>query len=244
MRKIRCLVVDDERYAREELIYLLGEFARIEVVGEADNGEAALVKAVQYLPDVVFLDIEMPKMNGIEVAKGLKELKEAPLIIFATAYPEFAVEAFRINALDYLLKPYHTEQLAQTVMRIETDLHISSSPEQEQAEQPGRLAVESEGEIDYVLVDTILYMFREGKLTKIVTKENTYEVRLTLKELEKRLEKYAFFRIHKSFIINLKDVRRLTPWFNGAYHVELAGVTEKLSVSRNYVKELRNRLEL
>jgi len=123
VRIIRTLIVDDERYAREELAYLVGSFPGIEVVGEAESGESAILQALQLQPDVVFLDVEMPKMNGVEVAKSLMELKKVPLIIFATAYPQFAAEAFRLNALDYLLKPYDTEHLKQTISRIEKELH-------------------------------------------------------------------------------------------------------------------------
>lgn len=242
MRTIRALIVDDERYAREELTYLLSQFPGVQVVGEAENGELALLKALQHLPDVVFLDVEMPKMNGIEVAKALVELKKVPLIIFATAYPQFAAEAFRINAIDYLLKPYDEEQLQQTIHRIEKSMY--PSPVADAAESLGKLAVEADGEITYLLPQNILYIYREEKVSKIITLKASYEVRMTLKELESRLLPFSFFRIHKGYLVNLKHVSRLTPWFNGAYQLELEGVDEKLSVSRNYVKDLRQRLEL
>lgn len=242
MRKIRVLVVDDERYAREELIYLLSQFPSIQIVGEAESGDASIVQALQQVPDVVFLDIEMPKMNGLETAKALNELKKVPLIIFATAYSNFAVDAFRINAVDYLLKPYDEEQLKQTVKRIEKILqssHVAGT-----SESLGKLAVEEDGEIHYVLPEMILYIYRDGNVTKMVTKEKTFDARITLKELENRLHSFSFFRIHKSYLVNLNYVNRLTPWFNGAYELELQGVGELLSVSRNYVKDLRQRLEL
>lgn len=242
MGTIRMLIVDDERYAREELTYLLGKFPGVQVVGEAESGEAAILKALQLQPDVVFLDVEMPKMNGIEAAKTLVELKKVPLIIFATAYPQFAAEAFRINATDYLLKPYDEGQLEQTIARIEKTLH--PAPLAETAEKPGKLAVETGGDIDYILPQEILYIYRDEKVTKIITQTADYEVRTTLKELESRLVPYSFFRIHKGYLVNLKYVSRLTPWFNGAYQLELEGLDEKLSVSRNYVKDLRQRLEL
>lgn len=242
MGTIRTLIVDDERYAREELTYLLGKFPGVQVVGEAESGEAAILKALQLQPDVVFLDVEMPKMNGIEVAKTLVEFKKVPLIIFATAYPQFAAEAFRINATDYLLKPYDEGQLEQTIARIEKALY--TAPLADTAEKPGKLAVETGGDIDYILPKEILYIYRDEKVTKIITQTSDYEVRTTLKELESRLVPYSFFRIHKGYLVNLKYVSRLTPWFNGAYQLELEGLDEKLSVSRNYVKDLRQRLEL
>jgi two-component system, LytTR family, response regulator LytT len=241
---IKALVVDDERYSRDELKHLLGEYSSIQVAGEADSGESAILQSIQHSPDVVFLDVEMPKMNGMEAAKSLLELKNPPLIVFATAYPQFAAEAFRYEAVDYLLKPYDEEQLAQTVARIERLLHPSHSSEPDASRQLGKLAVEGEGEILYLDPGDILYMYREEKVSKIITKAGEYEVKTPLKDLESRLGAYSFFRIHKSYIVNLDYITRLTPWFNGAYQLEIQGHNEKLSVSRNYVKALRQQLEL
>ena len=242
MDQIKVLVVDDERYAREELIYLLEKFPSIRIIGEAENGEKAVLQGLQLQPDVVFLDIEMPKMNGMEVAKSLIALKKVPLIVFATAYPQFAAEAFRINAIDYLLKPYEEKQLEQTVSRIKKELLPTSQVEL--ANPLSKLAVEVDGEIDYIQPKKILYMFREDNVTKIITENVEYEIKLSLKELESRLTPFSFFRIHKSYLVNLNYVSRLTPWFNGAYQLEVEGKEEKLSVSRNYAKSLRDRLEL
>lgn len=242
IQPIRTLIVDDERYAREELIYLMGNFTGIQVVGEAENGESAILQALQLQPEVVFLDVEMPKMNGMEVAKSLMEFKKVPIIVFATAYPQFAAEAFRINAIDYLLKPYDQEQLKQTISRIEREVYQSKPTET--ASTLGKLAVEADGEIDYIQLKDILYMYREEKATKIVTSSREYEVKVSLKELESRLVPFFFFRIHRGYLVNLNYVTRLTPWFNGAYQLELEGREEKLSVSRNYAKQLQHRLEL
>lgn len=238
---IRALVVDDERYAREEMIYLLGQFERVKVVGEADSGESAIIKAMQLQPDVVFLDIEMPKIDGMEVAKTLGALKKVPLIIFATAYPQFAAQAFRVHAMDYLLKPYDEEQLRQTIERVEQLLQ-RTQPETS-PKRMDRLPVETEGEIHYIPIGDILYVHREEKWTKVVTPTRDYETRMTLKELDSRLTHSSFFRIHKSILVNLVHVSSLTPWFNGAYQLEVDERPEKLAVSRNYVKELRQRLE-
>jgi len=242
MPKITTLIVDDERYAREELTYLVSKFPSIHVVGEAENGESAILQALKLKPDVVFLDVEMPKMNGMEVAKSLMSMKEVPLIVFATAYPQFAAEAFRFNAIDYLLKPYDVEQLRQTINRIEKEL--SPPATKEEPSTIGKLAVETDGEINYVLIRDIIYIYREDNVTKIVTGSRKFDVKFSLKELEDRLVPFSFFRIHKGFIVNLTYVSRLTPWFNGAFQLEIEGREEKLSVSRNYVKDLRHRLEL
>ncbi|CDO03397.1 Sensory transduction protein LytR [Oceanobacillus picturae] len=241
MKQIDVLVVDDERYAREELVHLLGDFKHIRVVGEAESGEDAIVKSLTLKPDIVFLDIEMPKMNGMEAAKVLQELKKAPLIIFATAYPQFAADAFRLEALDYLLKPYEEEQLQETISRVEKRLFTA---DEQTIVAKGKLSIETEGEIHYLNPADILYLSREDKFTKIFTADKEYHVRATLKDLEARLAGFEFFRIHKSYVVNLSYVKMLTPWFNGAYQLKLEGKEEALAVSRNYVKALRSKLEL
>jgi two-component system response regulator LytT len=242
MRSIKALVVDDERYAREELTFLLEGFSYVKVVGDMDHGEMAILETIRLQPDVVFLDVEMPKVSGIEVAKSLKELKKVPLIVFATAHPEFAAEAFRINALDYLLKPYDPEQLTQTMERIKNQLF--PDVQTQSASSLGKLAVEQEGEIQYIVVQDILYATPDGKNTKVFTKTAEYKVKSSLKELETKLTDFYFFKIHKSYLVNLNHVVRLTPWFNGAYELEVAGRKGRLPVSRNYARELQRRLDL
>lgn len=240
---IKTIIVDDELYNRDELKFLLQSYPSIQIIGEAETGEAAIMKSIQLQPEVIFLDVEMPLMNGIEVAKALIELKKPPLIVFATAYPEFAVEAFRYDAIDYLLKPYDEEQLKETIERIERKL---STPIQEQTleKSTGKLAVEADGEIFYLEPKDILYIFRDDKITRIIAKAGEFEVKTPLKDLENRLSLFNFFRIHKGYLVNLKYVTRLTPWFNGAYQLQVEGKDELLSVSRNYVKALRIRLEI
>ncbi len=239
---IKTLIVDDELYSRDELKHLLKAFPAIEIVGEAESGEAAIMKSLQLQPDVVFLDVEMPRMGGMEAAKSLMELKKAPLIVFATAYPQFAAEAFRYDAVDYLLKPYDEDQLKETIERIEKK--FNRYQESDIAKSAGKLAVEVDGEIFYLEPKDILYMFRDDKLTKIIAKTGEFETKTPLKDLESRLSSFNFFRIHKSYLVNLEHIKRLTPWFNGAYQLQIEGREEMLSVSRNYVKTLRMRLEI
>ncbi len=240
--RIKALVADDEMYSRDELKHLLQQYPQIQVIGEADSGEGAVMKAIQLQPDVVFLDIEMPKMNGMEAADSLKKLKHAPLIVFATAYPDFAAQAFRFEALDYLLKPYDEEQIGETVQRLEK-LLLQANQTDEQTRN-GKLALDGSGDIIYVDPKEIQYIFHEEKVSKIILANEEYVTKMPLKELENRLSGYSFFRIHKSYLVNLEYIKRLTPWFNGAYQLELDGVEEQLSVSRNYVKALRARLEI
>ncbi|MGE7623760.1 LytR/AlgR family response regulator transcription factor [Viridibacillus sp. NPDC096237] len=242
MESIRALIVDDELYNREELKHLLSGFSSILIVGEAKTGEEAIMQAIQLQPDVVLLDVEMPSMNGMEVAKSLRALKKVPLIIFSTAYPQFAAEAFRYEAVDYLLKPYDEEEMKQAVERVKNKLQFQ--PVGEQKKNSGKLAVEVEGEIVYLNLEIIYYFSREDKITKIMTQLGEYETKAALKDLEFRLHSYSFFRIHKGFLVNLKYIKGLSPWFNGAYQLEIEGQESLLPVSRNYVKGLRKSLEI
>ena len=239
---MNVLVVDDEPYNREELKYLLGSYREIKSVKEAESGEEAVMNTMRDQPDVIFLDVEMPKMNGMEVAESIRKLKNPPLIVFATAYPQFAAEAFRYEAVDYLLKPYDEAQLEETMQRL-VNKHVKDvSVKPDRA--PGKLSVEVDGDIHYLELKDILYMERVEKKTRLITKQGEFSTNAALKVLEARLLSHGFFRIHKSFLVNLKYIQKLTPWFNGAYHLQLEGTDEKLSVSRNYVKSLREQLEL
>lgn len=242
MEPIRTLIVDDEPYSRAELKHLLSSYPFIRVVGEADSGETAIIKAIQQQVEVVFLDVEMPKMNGMKTAKALMELNKSPFVVFATAYPQFAVEAFRYDALDYILKPYDEEHLAETLSRIEKKL--SASKEQTHGKSAGKIAIDTDGEIFYIDPRDILYLVRNEKSTKLITKGGDFETKSPLKDFEARLVSYDFFRIHKSFLVNLEYVMKLTPWFNGAYQLQIEGNDELLPVSRNYAKSLRSRLEI
>lgn len=239
---IKALLVDDEPYSIDELKHLLSFYPNIQIVGEAGSGETAVMRTIELQPDVVFLDIEMPKTSGMAAAKAMMELKKAPLIVFTTAYPQFAAEAFRLDVVDYLLKPYDEEQLHDTVQRLEK--HFNRRKEPELDTFTSKLAIECDGEIIYIEPKDVLYIIKEEKLTKLITNTNEYETKSSLKDLESKLLNYGFFRVHKSFLVNLEYVTRLSPWFNGAYQLQIAGRKEMISVSRNYVKALRTRLEI
>ncbi|AYB43866.1 LytR/AlgR family response regulator transcription factor [Paenibacillus lautus] len=242
--RIRTLIVDDERYSREELKYLLKQHPALEIIGEADSGEQALLKTLQLKPEAVFLDVEMPLMNGLEAASALIGLKLPPKIVFATAYPQFGVEAFRFEALDYLLKPIDEERLAETVRRLEQSLRKDEIAVPLPAKSCGKLSLEADGEITFIAPDDIIYISREDAYSKIVTANKEYHVKTPLKELEAKLRLYPFFRIHKSYVVHLDYVKSLVPWFNGAFQLELKGCSDKLAVSRNYAKAFRDALEL
>ncbi|MDQ0256793.1 two-component system response regulator LytT [Evansella vedderi] len=241
--KIRTVIVDDEPHGRDELKFLLSEYREMEIVGEAESGEKGLEVIIKKEPDVVFLDIEMPQMSGMELAQSLKNMKKVPLIIFATAYPDYATKAFRVQALDYILKPFDEDQLKETVEVVKARLNIQGAAGRS-VRRGSKLAVEDDGRIIYLSPNEITYLFREERETIICTKDRQYRAKLPIKDLEVKLNGYPFFRTHKSYLVNLEKVEELIPWFNGAYQVKVEGKKEEIPVSRNYVKELRERMEL
>ena len=239
---MRVAIIDDEPYSREEMKHLLSGYPWVEVVGEASSAEKGLEVILTKNPDVLFLDIEMPGMSGVDLAETLHKMKRKPEIVFATAYPDYALKAFRVEAVDYLLKPFEESQLAQTMERLKSLVKI----ETETRESPslGKLAVQDEDKIVFISPQDILYIFREERETFICTEKKKYTCRLPIKDLEAKLATYPFFRVHKSYLVQLPFVEELIPWGSGVYQLKVHGADEAIPVSRNYVKELRERLEL
>ena len=242
-KRIKIVIVDDEPLSRDELKFLLEKHHDIEIIGEADSGESGLQKIMTKEPDVVFLDIEMPQMSGLDLANTLQNMKKVPEIIFATAYPDYAAKAFRVKALDYLLKPFDEHQLEETLKRIRERMqgNMKQGPS---SSLMAKLAVEDDGRFVYLSPKDITYLCREERETIIYTKEAKYSSKVAIKDLEEKLKGYTFFRTHKSYLVNLDMVEQLIPWFNGAYQLKVFGEKREIPVSRNYVKSLREHLEL
>lgn len=235
---IKTLVADDEKYSREELKYLLKEHPSIKISGEAATGREALSKIIDDEPELLLLDIDMPEMTGTELAAILKKMKNPPLIIFTTAYSEYAVEAFKVQAIGYLLKPIDEKELSEAVAYAAELLEAKQDP------SPGKLAVGIDESITYLNPSDVLFASRENNTTTIVSSKGNFKSRTTLKELESRLVLHSFFRVHKSYLVNTEAITEMTPWFNGAYQLTLNGTDVQIPVSRNYVKTLRSRIEL
>jgi two-component system, LytTR family, response regulator LytT len=242
---MKVAIIDDEPYSREEMKHLLGEYNWIEIVGEASSAEKAMELILTQDPQVLFLDIEMPGMSGVDLAEALQKMKQKPEIVFATAYPDYALKAFRVDAVDYLVKPFDEEQLSQTMERLKKVIYTSSdTAEKEAAKTLGKLSVQDEDKIIFIDPGDIRYIFREERETYICTAKKRYTCKLPIKELEAKLATHPFFRVHKSYLVQLPYVEELIPWGNGVYQLKVHGSKEKIPVSRNYVKELRERLEL
>ncbi|MEB3101592.1 LytR/AlgR family response regulator transcription factor [Ferviditalea candida] len=253
---IRVMVAEDERLAREELVYLLEQEDGIEILPQANNGRELLQYIEQFEPDVIFVDIQMPEISGLQAARMLSSRKNPPMIVFTTAHEDYAVEAFGLNALDYLLKPYDHHRLKETINRIrsrmlpkaKTDEALSPKASNGRMQgTPGRFTklVIDDGSRK-ILIDpaAILYAERDERSVHIHTTDQKYSTKMTLQQLEERLHEYPFFRPHRSYLVNLNMILELVPWFNGAYNVILKDHQRtQIPVSRSSVKDLLDLLE-
>ncbi len=240
----RALIVDDEPPARAELRFMLARHNRIKVVGEAGGAEEALALAESLMYDVVFLDVNLPDMDGIEVAGRLAKLAEHPYVVFITAYSEFAVRAFEVSAFDYLVKPVTERRMDQTVNRLLSTLDATPSAVEQTPRQLDRLPV-SRGDKTVLLdMQEIYYFQAEGDYARVFTNKAGYLVNYSLKALDERLDSRSFFRCHRSYIVNLEHVSEIISLPSNLYELRLDDDRRTvLPLSRRQTRELRKRLD-
>ncbi|KEK25607.1 LytR/AlgR family response regulator transcription factor [Bacillus gaemokensis] len=245
---IKVLVVDDEMLARDELKYLLQRTKEVDVIDEADCVEDALEKLMESKPDLVFLDIQLSDDNGFEIANILKKMKHPPAIVFATAYDQYALQAFEVDALDYILKPFDEERIAQTLKKYKKRKQ-SETEKQPDMKVPDvatgmhKLALPIEESIVLVNIEDIVYVgLVDGKVA-VKTIRETYVTHDTLVILEKKLPQTSFMRVHRSFIANINHILEIQPWFNSTYNLIMKD-DSKVPVSRTYAKELKKLLRI
>jgi two-component system LytT family response regulator/two-component system response regulator LytT len=248
---MRAVVVDDERLARDRLVGFLRRIADVEVVGEAENGVDAVRLVDDLAPDVVFLDIQMPGMDGLGV---LGALRKPPQIVFATAWDEYAIKAFEVHAADYLLKPIRRARLEEAVRRVRERLErqtpaplaVDALLERLEARQKRYLTqipVQRGRQILVVPYKQILWFEVEHRLVFAYVDGDRYMTNFTLKELEEKLDPEVFFRAHKSRLVNLEHVRAIVPWFGGRYKLVMRdAAASEVELSRAQARELRARM--
>lgn len=241
---IRTLLVDDEEPARERMRRLLSSHSDIRIVGEADDGEEAMGKILEFNPDLVFLDIQMPGCSGMEVAASLPSPR--PRIIFCTAFDEYAVEAFELHAIDYLLKPVNRTRLEKALGRIRDLSPANPANLIERAVKaggvyPDRFLGKRGSRYRVIHRREILFFASEGGLTKLQTREHYFWIQPTLAEMENRLDPSQFLRISRSTIVHLNAVKEILPIGGGIGKVALVNGTE-LEVSRRRFGTLMERL--
>lgn len=241
---IRVLIVDDEYPSRQELRCILEEISNIEIVAECRSGEEACRKVQECDVDAVFLDIQMiTPTDGLQAAEKIRRMSgSSPKIIFTTGYSEFAVQAFELNAVDYVLKPYSKERIEITIERLTSteDVHkaaLNMSPRLDIVRIPvwhnERLIIFQPPEIFFVKAE-------QKRKSGLVTAKGTFLTNMPLKDLQLRLEPYGFFRCHKSFLVNLCKVREVTPWFNDTYVLSFDGCpVHDIPVAKHFIKEFK-----
>ncbi len=251
---LRALIADDEQLARDELCYLLESFPQVEVVGQATNGLEAASLAQKLKPDLLFLDIQMPGLDGFQVVRKLMSHGESvPRIIFVTAYDQYAIRAFEINAVDYLLKPVEKTRLGEAIARTHREI-ADNRPLMHQIErilealeQPLKRVAVKRGE-HYRLVDSkdIVYATVEDGIVSIATNESTATCNLrTLDELMASLDPAVFWRVHRSYIINMQRIKEVIPWFNRTVQLKMSDNDEtQIPVSRSHTRRLKEHLKL
>ncbi len=239
----RAIIIDDERLARNELRKLLQDFPQIEVIDEAANATEGIEKIDALNPDLVFLDIQMPGKTGFEM---LQDLERAPHVIFTTAYDEYALKAFEVNALDYLMKPVEPKRLADALQKLQ------QAEEKEAAQQAGIRGVLSENDQVFVkdgercwfvkLSDVRLFE-SVGNYAKVFFAGNKPLILKSLNALEERLDEKTFFRANRKHIVNMRMIDKIEPYFNGGLLLELQG-GEKIEVSRRQAVKFKEMMSL
>ncbi len=245
---VRTIIIDDERLARNELKKLLQEFSEIEVIDEAANAQEGIEKIEKHNPDLIFLDIQMPGKTGFDL---LESLDRAPNVIFTTAYDEFALKAFEVNALDYLLKPVEPKRLADAIQKVHQDesRDLSSGNGNVAVTRNGLLNDEDQVFVKdgercwFVKLNEIRLFESVGNYAKVFFGPNKPLILKSLNSLEERLDDKVFFRANRKHIINMRWIEKIEPYFNGGLLLELKG-GEKIEVSRRQTVKFKEMMSL
>ena len=260
-RPLRVLVVDDEQLAREELCFLLEQGGGVEIIGQAPDGVAGLRAAGELKPDLLFLDVQMPGLTGFEVARRLVEADVKLQLVFVTAFDQYAVDAFTVNAVDYLLKPVDADRLEQTLERVRARLGSMEaakaplSPEdlervieavQARQGRKDQLAIRAGDKFVLVQADEVVHASLENESIVVVTNSvsGTSNYR-TLDELQARLDPAVFWRVHRSHLVNITKIKEIVPWFSRNYLLKMKDPkATEIPVSRSQTRRLREYLQL
>ena len=241
---IRVVIVDDEFPTRQELSSILQNVNDVEIVAQCSIGQELLDYLANNPADIVFLDIEMPQVNGLEIARIIRStIDNPPLIVFSTGYGQFAVQAFELQAFDYVLKPYTQERILLTIMRYRTHRkQLESNKPQDNFKLP---VWYNEKMILLNPMEEISLIRAEQQRVIVSTNKGDIEINASLKELEQKLKDHGFLRTHKSFIVNISKIREIIPWFNDTFILTLENCSQKeIPVSRHYLQDFKKMVNL
>ena len=252
---VKVIIADDEEPARTELGFLLDRYDDIEILAEASDGEMAVKLCHEHKPDLIFMDIQMPSLSGIEAAEMLINSGDPPYIIFVTAYDAYAIRAFELHAIDYLLKPVEIERLDSSLERIrkllnsdhEIILSMKSMKEMLSGFKENRgsrmITVCRDEKFYPVPVEKIKYAYADDKKTYLVTLSGKFTYKNTLHHLEDLLPE-NFIRTHKSYIVNINFIKDIEPWFNGAYQISIVNDENPVPLSRSHSKYFKEIMQM
>lgn len=238
---LTCVIVEDEFPAREELKYFLTKHKEISLEKEFENPIDSLKYLQENKVDVVFLDINMPELDGMSLGKILTKLNPNIKIIFITAYRDYAAEAFEIKAFDYLLKPYSEKRIAEVLNNL--TMIKDNSPAKE-VEKINKVTVFLDEKMVVLSLDEIYYIEVSEKESLVYTQNEIYTSKLKISKWEEILPKNKFYRTHRAYIVNLDKIKEVEPWFNGTFVLKIQDLKFKVPVSRNNIKEFKELLSI
>lgn len=242
---MRAMIVEDEVLARQELRYLIETHSNIKVEAEFEDGLDALKFLQNQEVDVLFLDINIPSIDGVLLAHNISKFTVKPYVVFITAYKEHAVEAFEVEAFDYILKPYSESRITSMLAKLEAAYmqQHRAIPKQQQPSST-KVNLYKNDKIIVVDADDIYYAVAQEKTTEVVTKSEKYMMHLSISEFYERLPKDIFFRCHRSYLVNTEKIKEIVPWFNNTYLLRLNDIDAEIPVSRSKSKEFRQLMRL
>ncbi|MGO3732081.1 MAG: LytR/AlgR family response regulator transcription factor [Vagococcus sp.] len=239
------LIVDDEPLAREELTYLVSQHPAISSTADADSVDEAMEKIMDHKPDIIFLDIHLTNESGFDLAEKLTKLSKPPYLIFATAYDDYALKAFKVNAMDYILKPFDALLINQALDKAIhfNNTSLDTNNVSKEKDSLDTIPIQGEDRIFLVHPADIYLVSVDDKELSVQTKTETYKTTGTLSGIEKKLPTDTFFKTHRSFILNSSKIQEIQPWFNHTLQVTLDNGI-KVPVSRSYVKPFKEKIGL
>lgn len=241
---MHILIVDDEPLARNELAYLLERCEGVTSIVESESIEEALEKMLLHEIDLIFLDIHLTSESGLTLANKINQLKNPPMIIFATAYDEYAIKAFELNATDYVLKPFELPRIQDAVQKAwvsyqKEHIHLQKN----KPESLNTIPIQMDERIYIVKIDDIIAVAVENGITTIYTIEKDYITNEPLNAYEEKVKGHAFLRVHRSYLLNVKEILEIQPWFNHTFLVTMSNQA-KIPVSRHYMKQFKEEVGL
>lgn len=241
---MKAIIVEDEFLAQQELSWLIRQHSQIAIEATFDDGLDVLKYLQSHQVDVIFLDINIPSLDGVLLAQNISKFANKPLIVFITAYKEHAVDAFELEAFDYILKPYHEMRIITMLRKVENALQAPQGSPETARSPVHTINLVKDERIIVTDINDIYYAEAHEKMTFVYTRREEYVMSVNITEFCSRLPEETFFRCHRSWCVNLGKIREIEPWFNNTYMLKLRDLDFQVPVSRSKVKEFRQLMRL